>query len=92
MLWVIALHLFYCRCLGDEQENIHLSGYQVSNQGMALVRDSCLVPTIDVPELGYIRDSSQQQYVPDVFYKASRWQGGQAWHSAIWVAPSPPHR
>lgn len=39
---------------------------------MALVRDGCLVPTLDAPELGYIRDSSQQQYVPDVFYKASR--------------------
>ena len=38
---------------------------------MALVRDGCLVPTLDAPELGYIRDSSQQQYVPDVFYKAS---------------------
>ena len=36
---------------------------------MALVRDNCLVPTLDAPELGYIRDSSQEQYVPDVFYK-----------------------
>lgn len=38
---------------------------------MALVRDDCLVPTIDEPGLGYIRESSSDQYVPDVFYKVS---------------------
>ena len=38
---------------------------------MALVRDGCLVPTLDAKELGYIRESSPQQYVPDVFYKVS---------------------
>ena len=36
---------------------------------MALVRDDCLIPTKDVPELGYIKESSNEQYVPDVFYK-----------------------
>ena len=36
---------------------------------MALVRDDCLVPTIDEPALGYVRESSSEQYVPDVFYK-----------------------
>ena len=36
---------------------------------MALVRDDCLIPTLDAPELGYVRESSAQQYVPDVFYK-----------------------
>ena len=28
-----------------------------------------LGPTKDVPELGYVRDSSSKQYVPDVFFK-----------------------
>lgn len=42
---------------------------QVSNQCMALVRDDCLVPTLDAPELGYVRESTSEQYVPDVFYK-----------------------
>ena len=41
----------------------------MSNQCMALVRDDCLIPTKDVPELGYIKESSNEQYVPDVFYK-----------------------
>ena len=36
---------------------------------MALVRDDCLVPTLDALELGYIRESTPEQYVPDVFYK-----------------------
>jgi len=46
-----------------------MEGYQVSNQCMALVRDKCLVPTRDTPELGYVKESSEQQYVPDVYYK-----------------------
>lgn len=43
----------------------------MSNQCMALVRDNCLVPTFDAPELGYIKESSNEQYVPDVFYTVS---------------------
>lgn len=54
---------------GDKDNQVHMEGYQVSNQCMALVRDKCLVPTKDVPELAYIRESSNKQYVPDVFYK-----------------------
>lgn len=36
---------------------------------MALVRDECLLPCRDAPELGYAKESSTEQYVPDVFYK-----------------------
>lgn len=49
-----------------------MEGYQVSAQCMALVRDNCFVPTKDAPELGYIRESTDKQYVPDVFYKVSK--------------------
>lgn len=38
---------------------------------MGLVRDECLVPTYDAPELGYAKESTNQQYVPDVFYKVN---------------------
>jgi NPL4 family len=48
-----------------------MEGYQVSAQCMALVRDNCLLPTKDAPELGYVRESTDKQYVPDVFYKVS---------------------
>jgi nuclear protein localization family protein 4 len=48
-----------------------MEGYSVSNQCMALVKDNCLVPTKDVPELGFVRESSDKQYVPDVYYKVS---------------------
>jgi len=54
---------------GNAEHQAHMEGYQVSNQCMALVRDKCLLPTKDAPELGYVRESSPQQYVPDVFYK-----------------------
>ncbi|GAA6078987.1 nuclear protein localization protein 4 homolog, partial [Tachysurus ichikawai] len=48
---------------------VHFEGYQVSNQCMALVRDDCLLPCKDAPELGYAKESSSEQYVPDVFFK-----------------------
>lgn len=49
-----------------------MEGYSVSNQCMALVKDNCLVPTKDVPELGFVRESSDKQYVPDVYYKVCK--------------------
>ncbi|XP_055602977.1 nuclear protein localization protein 4 homolog isoform X2 [Uranotaenia lowii] len=54
---------------GDDKKQVHMEGYAVSAQCMALVRDNCLIPTKDAPELGYIRESSEKQYVPDVYYK-----------------------
>ncbi|XP_044759082.1 nuclear protein localization protein 4 homolog isoform X2 [Coccinella septempunctata] len=54
---------------GDKNNQVIMEGYQVSNQCMALVRDNCLLPTKDCPELGYVRESSDKQYVPDVYYK-----------------------
>ena len=64
-----------CSCIVCEPSCVQwcqlLCPSQVSNQCMALVRDDCLVPTVDAPELGYIRESTSEQYVPDVFYKVS---------------------
>lgn len=54
---------------GDSGHQIHLEGYQVSGQCQALVRDGVLLPTRDAPDLGYIRDCTPQQFVPDVYYK-----------------------
>ena len=54
---------------GDSQNQIHMEGYQVSSQCQALVRDHLMVPTKDAPELAYIRRSSPESYIPDVYYK-----------------------
>ncbi|KAK3529111.1 hypothetical protein QTP70_016546 [Hemibagrus guttatus] len=54
---------------GGPDNQVHFEGYQVSNQCMALVRDECLLPCKDTPELGYAKESSSEQYIPDVFYK-----------------------
>lgn len=62
---------------GDASDQIHFEGYQVSNQCMALVNDDCLIPTKDAPELGYIKESSEKQYVPDVFYKVKDTYGNE---------------
>lgn len=59
------------RLPGGPDNQVHFEGYQVSNQCMALVRDECLLPCRDAPELGYAKESSSEQYVPDVFYKVS---------------------
>jgi nuclear protein localization protein 4 homolog len=55
--------------IGDVSGQIHFEGYQVSNQCMALVKSKILLPTYDAPELGYIKETSAEQYVPDVYYK-----------------------
>lgn len=54
---------------GDKNYQVHMEGYQVSNQCQSVVRDKCLIPTKDAPELAYIRESSSEQYVPDVYFK-----------------------
>ncbi|KAG7269090.1 hypothetical protein CRUP_004359 [Coryphaenoides rupestris] len=53
---------------GGPDNQVHFESYQVSNQCMALVRDECLLPCRDAPELGYAKESSPEQYVPDVFF------------------------
>lgn len=58
-----------CFCAGGPDNQVHFEGYQVSNQCMALVRDECLLPCKDAPELGFAKESCPEQYVPDVFYK-----------------------
>lgn len=39
---------------------------------MALVKSKILLPTYDAPELGYIKETSAEQYVPDVYYKVRK--------------------
>lgn len=58
-----------CLCAGGPDNQVHFESYQVSNQCMALVRDECLLPCKDAPELGFAKESTPEQYVPDVFYK-----------------------
>ncbi|XP_056285553.1 nuclear protein localization protein 4 homolog [Pseudoliparis swirei] len=54
---------------GGPDNQVHFEGYQVSNQCMALVKDGCLLPCRDAPELGFAKESCTEQYMPDVFYK-----------------------
>merc|ERR1719309_915273 len=78
---------------GDAENNIHLDGYQVSNQCMALVKDKILLPTRDAPELGYIKESSDEQYVPDVYFTAKDEYGNEIKNpgrssTCWWTCPS----
>uniref|UniRef100_A0A8C9WI55 Nuclear protein localization protein 4 homolog n=1 Tax=Scleropages formosus TaxID=113540 RepID=A0A8C9WI55_SCLFO len=67
---------------GGPDNQVHFEGYQVSNQCMALVRDECLLPCRDAPELGYAKESTTEQYVPDVFYKDKDKFGNDITHLA----------
>lgn len=76
---------------GGPDNQVHFEGYQVSNQCMALVRDDCLLPCKDAPELGYVKESSSEQYVPDVFYKVNtRWASSGRRPCGPWPAWAPP--
>ncbi|KAI3386069.1 hypothetical protein SNEBB_003380 [Seison nebaliae] len=52
----------------NEENTIDFYAFQVSNQGVDLYNANILLPTRDAPELVYIRDSSDEQFVPDVFF------------------------
>lgn len=67
---------------GDAQNQVHMEGYQVSNQCQALVRDECLVPTKDAPELAYARQSTAEKYIPDVYYKEKDAYGNEVTREA----------
>ncbi|KAL7055761.1 hypothetical protein AAHC03_022652 [Spirometra sp. Aus1] len=55
---------------GGPENQISFEAYQVSNVAMSLQRANILLPTYDAPELGYIRDTTKEQFVPDVFYSS----------------------
>ena len=38
-------------------------------QGQALAVDGTIVPTIDAPEYGYTRETTEELYCPDIFYR-----------------------
>lgn len=67
---------------GNQDNQVHMEGYMVSNQCMAMVRESVLAPTKDAPELGFVKESTQKQYVPDVFYKEKDEYGNEVTKSA----------
>jgi len=54
---------------GNAQNEIEMQAYQVSNQCMALVRDQILLPAKEHPGMAYVKVSSAEQYVPDVFFR-----------------------
>jgi len=56
---------------GDAENQIQFQGYQVSNQCASLVRDECIIPTYDAPELAYIRESSDELFIPDVYFRVN---------------------
>jgi len=53
---------------GNEQGQITSEGYQVTEQGMALIRDDCIVPTKGAANRAYLRHTSREKYIPDVHY------------------------
>jgi nuclear protein localization protein 4 homolog len=53
---------------GDENGDVHLNAYQISNIGMGMIRDEVVDASTD-GHLMRVRASTPQQYVPDVFYR-----------------------
>ncbi|KAI8998201.1 NPL4 family-domain-containing protein [Gaertneriomyces semiglobifer] len=57
-----------CVVSGNEDGGIDISSFQVSNTAMAMVRD-CIVEASVEPSLMRVKQSTDEQYVPEVFYK-----------------------
>lgn len=54
--------------LGNEDRGIDISSFQVSNTAMAMVRDDIVEASVE-PSLMRVKQSTNEQYVPEVFYK-----------------------
>ncbi|KXS13669.1 polyubiquitin-tagged protein recognition complex, Npl4 component [Gonapodya prolifera JEL478] len=57
-----------CVISGDENGGITLFTYQVSNTAMAMVRDDIIEPSVE-PAVMLVKESTEKQYIPEVFYK-----------------------
>ncbi|KAJ3034019.1 nuclear protein localization protein 4, partial [Rhizophlyctis rosea] len=53
---------------GDENGDIHPLVYQVSNMAMSMVRDEIVEASVEAGKLR-VKESTNAQYVPEVFYK-----------------------
>ncbi|KAI9102705.1 NPL4 family-domain-containing protein [Phlyctochytrium arcticum] len=57
-----------CVMTGNEDGGIDISSFQVSNTAMAMVRDELIEASVE-PSLMHVKPSTNEQYVPEVFYK-----------------------
>ncbi|KND04917.1 nuclear protein localization protein 4 [Spizellomyces punctatus DAOM BR117] len=57
-----------CVMTGNEDGGIDISSFQVSNTAMAMVRDDIVEASVE-PSLMRVKQSTNEQYVPEVFYK-----------------------
>ncbi|KAJ3340531.1 nuclear protein localization protein 4 [Gonapodya sp. JEL0774] len=57
-----------CVVSGDQDGGITVFAYQVSNTAQAMVRDGIVEPATD-PSVVLVKESTERQYVPEVFYK-----------------------
>jgi nuclear protein localization family protein 4 len=57
-----------CIVSGNADSQIDLECYQLSNTGVTMVRDNIVEASVD-PSLMRVRASTNEQYVPEVFYK-----------------------
>lgn len=53
---------------GNTEKEIDIFPYQVSNAGMAMVRDNVVEASTD-PSVMLVKAASREQYVPELFYK-----------------------
>ena len=54
--------------IGNEDGGIDIQSYQVSNSAQSMARDGIIQASVE-PALMRVANSTQQKYIPDVFYK-----------------------
>ncbi|KAJ3332830.1 nuclear protein localization protein 4 [Blyttiomyces sp. JEL0837] len=57
-----------CVISGDTNSQVNIECYQVSNAAVAMTRDKIIEASVD-PSLMRVKASSNEQYIPEVFYK-----------------------
>ncbi|KAJ3202828.1 nuclear protein localization protein 4 [Entophlyctis luteolus] len=70
-----------CVITGNEDGGIDISCFQISNTGAAMVRDGIIEASVD-PGLVRVKSTTNDQYVPEVFYKFTNEYGIQVKEAA----------
>ncbi|KAJ3105434.1 nuclear protein localization protein 4 [Physocladia obscura] len=70
-----------CIVSGNEDGGIDVSCFQISNVGVGMVRDNIVEASVD-PQLVRVKTTSNDQYIPEVFYKFKNEYGIQVKEAA----------
>ena len=70
--------------IGNENNEIDISSFQVSNMGMCMVKDDIIEASMD-PSLIRVKKSTPTHYIPEVFYKYKNYNNKIIYYNSHYI-------